>query len=172
MLEFLFSPTGRIGRGQWWLAALLQLVLIVFLFGTLVGGIVVHSFPMLALSLILCFPAIWIGICANIKRYHDRDKSAWWLLVNFVPVIGGLWMLIELGFLRGTDGSNTFGMPGGAMLSSGYEIDEPAGVHNAGLAKIDDEYFKRKLAETVTAAPRQQSVAASGAAKPVFGRRA
>ena len=48
----------------------------------------------------------WISLAVAVKRYHDRDKSGWWLLIVFVPVIGGLWYLIECGFLRGTDGHN------------------------------------------------------------------
>ena len=44
-----------------------------------------------------------------IKRFHDRDKSGWWVLLNLVPVIGWLWALIDNGFLRGTDGPNRFG---------------------------------------------------------------
>jgi len=44
-----------------------------------------------------------------VKRYHDRDKSGWWVLIIFLPVIGALWYLIECGFLRGTDGNNAYG---------------------------------------------------------------
>jgi uncharacterized membrane protein YhaH (DUF805 family) len=44
-----------------------------------------------------------------VKRYHDRNKSGWWILIVFVPVIGGLWYFIECGFLRGTPGPNTYG---------------------------------------------------------------
>ena len=43
------------------------------------------------------------------KRWHDRDKSGWWALLNLIPVIGTLWILIECGFLRGTYGGNRFG---------------------------------------------------------------
>jgi uncharacterized membrane protein YhaH (DUF805 family) len=43
------------------------------------------------------------------KRWHDRDKSGWWSLLVFVPIIGSLWMLIELGILGGTRGPNRFG---------------------------------------------------------------
>jgi uncharacterized membrane protein YhaH (DUF805 family) len=53
--------------------------------------------------------SIWPGIAIGAKRLHDRDKSAWWLLILLVPVIGFLWLLIELGFLRGTSRPNRFG---------------------------------------------------------------
>ncbi len=54
------------------------------------------------------------------KRYHDRNKSGWWVLIVFVPVIGGLWYLIECGFLRGTPGPNNYGPdPLAADLTAG-----------------------------------------------------
>ena len=46
-----------------------------------------------------------------IKRWHDRDKSGWWMLITLVPIIGSIWLLIELGFLAGTPGVNRFGPP-------------------------------------------------------------
>jgi uncharacterized membrane protein YhaH (DUF805 family) len=50
-----------------------------------------------------------IGIIVQIKGWHDRDKSGWWILINLVPCIGALWTLIECGFLPGTRGDNRFG---------------------------------------------------------------
>jgi uncharacterized membrane protein YhaH (DUF805 family) len=61
------------------------------------------------IPLIIFIPLLWIGLAVNVKRWHDRDKSGWWILINLVPVIGGLWSLIETGFLPGTRGSNRFG---------------------------------------------------------------
>ena len=53
---------------------------------------------------------VWMSIVAMAKRCHDRDKSAWWLLVALIPVVGQIWWLVELGCLRGTDGRNRFGI--------------------------------------------------------------
>lgn len=63
------------------------------------------TLPLIVLLLLL----LWPSICLYAKRWHDRDKSGWWSLIVLIPIIGGLWMLIELGFLRGTDGPNRFG---------------------------------------------------------------
>ncbi|MDK1017721.1 MAG: DUF805 domain-containing protein, partial [Actinomycetota bacterium] len=43
------------------------------------------------------------------KRWHDRDKSGWWMLIAFVPIIGGLWAFIETGLLQGTESDNQYG---------------------------------------------------------------
>jgi uncharacterized membrane protein YhaH (DUF805 family) len=37
----------------------------------------------LVLLVILYIPLIWIGLAIGAKRLHDRDKSAWWLLVFY-----------------------------------------------------------------------------------------
>ncbi len=61
--------------------------------------------PMLIIILLFLYPTY--AICT--KRWHDRGKSGWWSLLALVPVIGGLWALIELGFLGGEPGVNAYG---------------------------------------------------------------
>ena len=57
------------------------------------------------LGLALIYPVIALYA----KRWHDRNKSGWWSLIGLIPIIGGIWMLIELGFLKGTAGPNSYG---------------------------------------------------------------
>ena len=51
----------------------------------------------------------WPTLAIQAKRWHDRNKSAWWILIEFIPIIGSIWALVELGFLKGTEGNNRFG---------------------------------------------------------------
>jgi Protein of unknown function (DUF805) len=51
----------------------------------------------------------WMGFCITVKRYHDRGKSGWWYLLQFIPIIGPIWAFIELGFCSGDDGDNDYG---------------------------------------------------------------
>jgi uncharacterized membrane protein YhaH (DUF805 family) len=51
----------------------------------------------------------WPGIAISVKRYHDRNKSGWWVLINLIPVVGILWTVVENGLLRGSVGPNRFG---------------------------------------------------------------
>jgi uncharacterized membrane protein YhaH (DUF805 family) len=51
----------------------------------------------------------WPSLAIYVKRWHDRGKSGWWVLIVFVPIIGYLWLLIECGFLAGDDGPNEYG---------------------------------------------------------------
>jgi uncharacterized membrane protein YhaH (DUF805 family) len=61
--------------------------------------------PFTILSLVFLYPILAIYA----KRWHDRDKSGWWSLIALVPIIGGIWIFIELGCLRGADGPNQYG---------------------------------------------------------------
>ncbi|MFT6862889.1 MAG: uncharacterized membrane protein YhaH (DUF805 family), partial [Akkermansiaceae bacterium] len=51
----------------------------------------------------------WMGLALQGKRWHDRGKSGWMILVNFIPLVGGIWALVECGFLSGTPGPNQYG---------------------------------------------------------------
>ena len=119
MSNLLFSVQGRANRAKFWLVALAIVVIEVILFAVILGGAALSGDPEqiaaamgpVASVVILAFVVIatWISIAVAVKRYHDRNKSGWWVLIVFVPVIGGLWYLIECGFLRGTPGPNTYG---------------------------------------------------------------
>ena len=122
LTQLLFGFQGRIGRQQWWLATLGIYAVIIVL--AMVLGLILpegtfaedtsptDSPATIALSVIAIVAyvvIIWSGLALAAKRWHDRDKSAWWILINFVPFVGGIWALIENGFLKGTEGSNRFG---------------------------------------------------------------
>lgn len=48
------------------------------------------------------------NICVAGRRLHDTDRSAWWLLLVLVPLIGFI-VLIVFYAQRGTTGENRFG---------------------------------------------------------------
>ena len=50
---------------------------------------------------------------------RDRGKSPAWLLVALIPVLGPLWLCVDLGLLRGTPGENQYG-PDPLILDSDY----------------------------------------------------
>jgi len=43
-----------------------------------------------------------------IRRLHDQDKPGWFLVITFIPVIGGLFWLV-IAFWPGTKGENDYG---------------------------------------------------------------
>jgi uncharacterized membrane protein YhaH (DUF805 family) len=115
--KFLFRFDGRVSRAPYWLALLAVLLVDSITFG-IVGGFELFDGDTLAIerkdpsrlwALVVVPPSLWIGLVLSVKRWHDRNKSGRWVLINLVPVIGWLWHLIECGFLRGTIGPNRFG---------------------------------------------------------------
>lgn len=119
MQSLLFSFQGRINRAKFWLVHVVMWVVVAVVSGIIMGDAAMSADPEAALRSLGTVPRlilavlyvllVWIGLAAGVKRWHDRNKSGWWVLIALVPVIGGLWYLIECGFLPGTAGPNTYG---------------------------------------------------------------
>ena len=111
--KFYLSPEGRVNRKQWWLWLVLPLTVITILLISLdmATGNYKPEFGIGLFSGIFALLTLIPTIFVHIKRFHDRDKSGWWVLIGLIPVIGAIWLLIELGFLKGTPGPNRFGPP-------------------------------------------------------------
>ena len=110
MKWLLFSFDGRLNRQPWWV--------VVILMGLLNGGIQQYMYGPATgeagagggiVAAAIAVLSLWISVAVHVKRWHDRDKSGWWVLIGLVPLLGWIWVLIECGFLRGTDGDNRFG---------------------------------------------------------------
>ena len=48
------------------------------------------------------------GLAVSVRRLHDLDRTGWWLLLAFIPLIGSI-ILIVWFCTRGTPGPNRFG---------------------------------------------------------------
>jgi uncharacterized membrane protein YhaH (DUF805 family) len=48
------------------------------------------------------------SIAVTVRRLHDTDRSGWWILLGFIPIIGGIILLVFY-VLEGTRGPNRFG---------------------------------------------------------------
>ncbi|PPR78067.1 MAG: Inner membrane protein YhaI [Alphaproteobacteria bacterium MarineAlpha2_Bin1] len=48
------------------------------------------------------------GIMLAIRRFHDLNRSGFWVLINLIPVIGVIIVFIWFCF-KGTEGQNRFG---------------------------------------------------------------
>ena len=107
-----FNFDGRIDRRQWWVGAVILFVVSIvvsLLFGD--GGLI---------GAIINVLMVVAGLSLHVKRFHDRGKSGWWVLVFLIPVIGFIWMIVEMGFLEGDPGPNEYGPPaGGERLAFG-----------------------------------------------------
>jgi uncharacterized membrane protein YhaH (DUF805 family) len=106
LTQLLFAFEGRIGRKAYWFGAVILFAasLAASILDWIVAGTMDGTFSMVA-GLV----ALVAGLAISVKRWHDRDKSGWWVLIALVPLIGWIWAIVENGFLPGTQGPNRFG---------------------------------------------------------------
>jgi len=108
----LFSFSGRVPRHVYWVALLTMLAINFRVCADLVDPTrnSSYSVTMSWITYLIWLPiAMWISLAVQIKRWHDLDKSGWWVLIGLVPIVGGFWVLIENGCIEGTKGPNRFG---------------------------------------------------------------
>ena len=109
--QLLFSAKGRISRSTFWLRFTLPYIAIVIVLVVL--DVMLNTFSeeigLGLLSGIFILLSLYSSIVVSIKRLHDRNKSGWWYLLALVPIVGGIWFLIECGILKGTIGDNQYG---------------------------------------------------------------
>ncbi|MBF0094089.1 MAG: DUF805 domain-containing protein [Alphaproteobacteria bacterium] len=137
----LFSFRGRAPRRDYWIFTLVMFVLMVV--GVLADSALAETdsalsedeevFPVVTMIILLVMT--WPGLAMTCRRWHDRDKSGWWMLISLVPLIGPLWALIENGFLAGSPGDNRFGPPpyGSAPPLSASPPPPPPAAPEAGV---------------------------------------
>ncbi len=97
---------GRASRPAfwWWLPFAILLAIAV----TALDGTVFEESMLLTLF-------VWLGLIlpslsVAIRRLHDTDRSGWWILISFIPIIGFVVLLVF--YLQESDpGENSYGPP-------------------------------------------------------------
>ena len=98
--------TGRARRKEYWMFVLFSLLIYFLVAIVLVALSATESainivIGLLALSLMLP------NLAVTIRRLHDTDRSGWWALLSFVPIL--CLVILVFMFLDGTSGGNRFG---------------------------------------------------------------
>lgn len=106
--------SGRARRSQYWFFVLFNLIGSI-VFGVIDGalftsvdhatGVVTNAGVLGTIfSLVIFLPALSVAV----RRLHDLEKSGWWVLINFIPLVG--WVIfIVWAATKGTVGDNRFG---------------------------------------------------------------
>ena len=134
-MEWMFLPykryadfSGRSRRKEYWMFTLFILIVYVVLW-VLGGGMSEMADPYaepefniwMIVLVIFALATIIPGLAVQVRRFHDQDKSGWFVLLGFIPFIGGLIVLVFM-LLEGTRGENRFGPdPKGATDPSVFE---------------------------------------------------
>lgn len=114
---------GRARRSEywWWFLAYIIIIFVLgFVERAVLGsgsaemasgdGAVSASFNAGILSGLFMLAAVIPSIAVGVRRLHDVDRSGWWLLISFIPLIGAL-VLLYWNVQPGTPGPNRFGNP-------------------------------------------------------------
>ena len=106
-----FSFDGRVSRSSYWLKYMLPYSLIYILLAMLDMnlGSFDYTIGFGTFSGLFTLAGIIPSWAMGAKRCHDRDRSGWFLLVGLIPLVN-IWLLIELWFIKGTEGVNQFGL--------------------------------------------------------------
>ena len=99
-LKKYFVFQGRASRSEYWWFQLI--VSPSYFISTIIENEIGYFF--LGITLFTLIPAISAGV----RRLHDTNRSGFFLLISFIPFIGGLILLFFL-ISEGTNGKNRFG---------------------------------------------------------------
>ncbi len=92
-----FEFHGRSSRSEYWYFALFNIMIMIAL--GVMSSIIEEYFNLHSFFLInsVYFLAILIpSLAVAVRRMHDIGKSGWWLLVYFIPLVGGISLLVLL----------------------------------------------------------------------------
>lgn len=112
--------SGRSRRKEYWMFALMFLIVYAIGFGLMFSGMPgmttdgTQSAPGVGFYIGTGLLGIFVlasfipALAVQVRRFHDQDKSGWFVLLNFIPYVGGLIVLVMM-CLEGTRGANRFG---------------------------------------------------------------
>jgi uncharacterized membrane protein YhaH (DUF805 family) len=139
-LTSLLSFRGRSTRLAYWRVFILWYLGWAAILALTLAGAHLHAVVGGVVFVLLVLPLAVAVLATTVRRLHDRDRAAWWLIPFLIaPVVLseaadaiaaeallpallmalagaglGIWSFIDLGCLRGVRGANRFGdQPGG-----------------------------------------------------------
>jgi uncharacterized membrane protein YhaH (DUF805 family) len=139
--------SGRASRSEYWWFILFTLIV-----ATIAASLDASGGVLVVAWLALVIPSLAVGV----RRLHDTERSGWWLLIYFIPLVGWLVLLVFLAS-RGDSGPNRYGAPPSAASPSETAVPvapasdpppERARIPSEGLAALrvpdpDAEIVKR-----------------------------
>lgn len=109
--ELIFTSAGRLNRKSYiYRSIFLSLVLGIIQLILELATAAIEALELLfaVMILVLCIFGFVASIMMLARRLHDLDKSGWWMLLLFVPLVNIL-LYIYILFFKGTEGPNQYG---------------------------------------------------------------
>lgn len=95
---------GRAPRSEYWWFWLFGAILLLIANAIELSMLNKHDTLEILVNLAIFLPALSVSV----RRLHDLNKSGWWYLIIFIPLIGAIVLIIWF-LMRGTVGTNDFG---------------------------------------------------------------
>ncbi len=105
---------GRARRSEYWLFSLFLFIvgLVIGVLRVATGGLEAlesgRMDPLGIVNLLFSLAVLIPSVAVGFRRLHDTNRSAWWILIGLIPVIGWITLLVFY-LLPGTTGPNRFG---------------------------------------------------------------
>ena len=118
-----FDFSGRSRRKEYWMfflfVIIIELIIASLLFSQIplnaygvmdwpAEGIGAGTYALIAVAFLFGLGTIIPQIAVQVRRFHDQDKSGWFVLLNLIPYVGFL-IVFVLMCIEGTRGPNRFG---------------------------------------------------------------
>ena len=100
LFEFLFGASGRISRAEYWRSLVIYCVAGLFVAVILLTAAGLAAPFFIVMVVLVLIPWLMWGFAIHTERLHDRDKSAWWLVMFFL-LPGALDQIAKLAWFGG-----------------------------------------------------------------------
>lgn len=94
--------SGRARRKEYWMFVLFNFIAAMVLM--LLGLAIDSQIPYIIYLLAVTVPTVAVAV----RRLHDTGRSGWWFLITFVPLVGGIILLVFM-CLEGARDANEYG---------------------------------------------------------------
>lgn len=97
---------GRARRSEFWMFVLFNFLFTIaaLILDAILGSLIGFGFIYPVYTLAMIIP----NIAVTVRRLHDIGKSGGWFFISFIPVIGGIWLIVLLA-TEGNTGENEYG---------------------------------------------------------------
>ncbi|MBT2443263.1 DUF805 domain-containing protein [Streptomyces sp. ISL-36] len=95
--------SGRARRKEYWMYTLFNTIAVVVL---AVIDFALSTYPLLVGIYVLA--VLVPSLAVAVRRLHDTGRSGWWYLISFVPLVGGI-ILLVFTVLEGESHDNAYG---------------------------------------------------------------